>query len=270
VFVDVEPDFYNLDVGRLESAITDRTKAVVAVHLLGQPAQIDAIKSLCDERGIHLVEDCAQARFAELNGQQVGTFGIAGTFSFYPGKNLGAYGDAGAIVTNNDDFADQMRAFARHGASPSNKHDHIMEGVNSRMDGIQAAVLNVKLPHIASWNSARQLKAQLYTDLLGNLSQLQTTQIRPGAKHVFHAYVIRVPNRDALRAELRKSGIGTAIHYPKPLPLLQAYARLCHRAEQFPVAVRNSGQFLTLPLYPELPDEEIRRICDVIASTLTP
>lgn len=268
VFVDVEPDFYNMDVERLEAAFTSRTKAVIAVHLFGQPSQINAIKSICDERGVHLVEDCAQAHFAELDGKQVGTFGSAATFSFYPGKNLGAYGDAGAIVTDDDELAERVRSFARHGASPSGKHDHIMEGVNSRMDGIQAAVLNVKLPHAREWNARRAEKAARYLELLGGVSELALPRVRPKATHVWHVFAVRAPERDRVRERLAEAGIQTGIHYPTPLPLLAAYRRLGHGPEDFPVSTRNSAEFLSLPLYPELSDEDQIRVADELRRAL--
>ena len=252
VFVDVEEDCYCIDSAQIEARITPRTKAIIPVHLLGQPAQIDVIADICQRHGLHLIEDSAQAHFATLHGQKVGTFGIASTFSFYPGKNLGAYGDAGAILTNDDALAEKCRIFARHGASPVSKHDHLMEGINSRMDGLQAAILSAKLPHIHDWSQARYEKAMYYNELLGDHPKVVIPKIRAGATHVFHVYEVRVPNRDQVQAKLKAAGIDTSIHYPMPLPFLQAYQYLGHTAADFPVVWRHHSEILSLPIYPEM------------------
>jgi len=265
VFVDIEPHYFNLDPGQVEAAITPRTKAVIAVHLLGQPAQMDAIKTICDANGLYLIEDCAQAHFAELQGQRVGTFGIAATFSFYPGKNLGAYGDAGAIVTNDDDLADKCRSYARHGASTKDKHDHVMEGINSRLDGLQAAILSVKLPHIFEWNRKRAEAAARYDALLRSADNIiELPQVRPGATHIYHVYCVRVKDRDAVNTRLNAAGIGTSIHYPIPLPFLRAYRYLEHEPSDFPLAWRNHTEILSLPMYPEITPEQQQRVVDVL------
>ena len=201
---------------------------------------------------MYLIEDCAQAHFAEFQSQRVGTFGIAGTFSFYPGKNLGAYGDAGAIVTNSDELAERCQTFARHGANMNDKHDHVMEGINSRMDGLQAAILSVKLPYVESWNQQRHERASRYNQLLGNSPDIVCPQIRADASHIFHVYAIRIKNRDYVREKLNEHGIQTGIHYPKPLPFLQAYRYLGHVPADFPVAYRHHQEMLSLPIYPEL------------------
>lgn len=269
VFVDVEPDYYNIDASKLAAAITPRTKAIIAVHLLGQPAQIDVIKELCDSRGLYLIEDCAQAHFAEFNGQRVGSFGIAATFSFYPGKNLGAYGDAGAIITNDDALADKCRSYARHGASPKDKHDHVMEGINSRLDGLQAAILSVKLPHIFDWNRKRAEAAARYNELLKDAPNIiELPQVRPGATHIYHVYCVRVQDRDATNARLNAAGIGTSIHYPIPLPFLRAYRYLNHVPANFPVAWRNHTEILSLPIYPEITAEQQQQVAEVLAGVL--
>ncbi|MFN8445220.1 MAG: DegT/DnrJ/EryC1/StrS family aminotransferase [Caldilineaceae bacterium] len=252
VFVDVEDDYYCIDPTQIEAKITPRTKAIIPVHLLGQPAQIDTIADICQRHGIHLIEDTAQAHFATLHGQKVGTFGIAATFSFYPGKNLGAYGDAGAILTNDDALDEKCRIFARHGASPVSKHDHLMEGINSRLDGLQAAILSAKLPHIYDWNRARYEHAMYYNELLGDHPQIVTPKIRPNATHVFHVYEVRVPNRDQVQARLKEAGVDTSIHYPMPLPFLQAYQYLGHTPVDFPVVWKQHSEILSLPLYPEM------------------
>ncbi|MEO8205297.1 MAG: DegT/DnrJ/EryC1/StrS family aminotransferase [Chthoniobacterales bacterium] len=264
VFVDLEDDYYNLDPSKIEALITPRTKAILPVHLLGQPAQMDAIMKIAKAHNLPVVEDCAQAHFAEFNGQRVGTFGIAATFSFYPGKNLGAYGDAGAIITNDDALAEKVRVFANHGADRKNKHDHVMEGINSRMDGLQAAILSAKLPHIAAWTAARKEKAAYYDALLKNVPQVTTPKIRPGATHVYHVYCIRVSQRDALQDFLKENGIDTSRHYPTILPLLQAYSYLGHTAADFPIAYQHSKEILSLPIYPEISDAQQQHVVDMI------
>jgi len=268
VFVDIEPHSFNLDPDKVEAAITPRTKAVIAVHLLGQPAQIDQIKRLCDTHGLYLIEDCAQAHFAEFGGRRVGTFGVAATFSFYPGKNLGAYGDAGAIVTSDDDLADKCRSYARHGASLKDKHDHLMEGINSRMDGLQAAVLSVKLPHVFDWNQKRAMAAAHYGELLRRVPGIiELPQARPDATHIYHVYCIRVKDREAVNARLNAAGIGTSIHYPIPLPFLKAYRYLEHEPSDFPLVWRNHTEILSLPIYPEITLEQQQRVASVLAQS---
>jgi dTDP-4-amino-4,6-dideoxygalactose transaminase len=194
-----------------------------------------AILELARKHNLWVIEDCAQAHLATYNGQPVGTFGHAATFSFYPGKNLGAYGDAGCIVTNDDQLADWMATFARHGG----KDNHVIEAINSRMDGLQGAVLNAKLPHLLSWTAERRRVAARYNRLLEDVDDVVTPEIGPGRDHVYHLYVIRVENRNALKAALGKAGISTGVHYPKALPFYPAYAYLGHRPEEFPIAYSN-------------------------------
>lgn len=255
VFVDIEPDFYTIDVKQIEEKITPKTKAIIPVHLYGQPAGVDAIKEICNKHGLFLIEDCAQAHFAKYKGQVVGTFGIAGTFSFYPGKNLGAYGDAGAIITNDDDFATKARMFANHGALK--KHQHEIEGINSRMDGLQAAILNVKLPYIHKWNRRRFENAQLYSRLLSEVKDINVPPIRENSEHIFHLYVIRTSSRNELRNYLDEKGIATGIHYPTALPFLPAYKYLNHTPQDFPIASKYQDQILSLPMFPELTAKQI-------------
>jgi len=268
VFADVEKDFYHFDPSDIERKITPKTKAVLAVHLLGQPADMERIVTICKERGIILLEDCAQAHFATYKGKRVGTFGRAATFSFYPGKNLGAYGDAGAIITDDDELAERCRAFARHGAHSTNKHEHVMEGVNSRLDGLQAAVLLVKLPRIGEWNESRFRCALRYNELLANIPDVITPKVRPNATHIFHAYVVRVPNRNQVQQHLTARGVATTIHYPKPLPLLSAYRYLGHQPSDFPVAHQLAMEMLSLPLFPEMGEEMIQFVCATLKGAL--
>ena len=262
VFVDIEPTYLSMDVSQLEQKITSKTKAVIAVHLHGQMADIEAIKHICDKHQLFLIEDCAQSHLSEANRQIAGTIGIAGSFSFYPGKNLGAYGDAGCIVTNDADLATKCRMFANHGALK--KHEHEIEGINSRLDGIQAAVLNVKIPHLRHWTVARQTNAALYREALTGITQIKCIAEKPNTNHSYHLFIILSENRDALKAHLEAAGIETAIHYPPPLPLLRAYASEGYTTADFPHAAKASGQMLSLPMYPELKSEQISYIAESI------
>jgi len=262
VFVDIEPDYFHIDPQRIEEKITDRTRALIVVHLYGQPARIDSLKDICDRYNLFLIEDCAQSHFAEYKGQKVGTFGQAGTFSFYPGKNLGAYGDAGAVITSNDHLAARVRMFANHGSLK--KHQHQIEGINSRLDGIQAAVLKVKLKYIDDWNRARRIKADKYSKLLSDCPQIETPPIRPDSSHIFHLYVIRTERRDDLARYLESKNIKTQIHYPQALPFLPAYSYLNHKPSDFPVSYQYQKQILSLPMYPELSDDQIDYVVNSI------
>lgn len=249
VFVDVD-DYYLLDPAKVELAVNARTKAIIPVHLYGQAADMTAVCDIAGRHGLKVIEDCAQAHFAEWNGRRVGTFGDAATFSFYPGKNLGAWGDAGAIVTNDDALATRCRMFANHGALV--KHEHKMEGINSRLDGMQAAILSAKLPHLQTWTEARQNIARDYDAHLSGVDDLVLPRVRNGATHVYHLYVVCTSRRDALRDFLSAAGVQTGVHYPTALPLLEAYEYLGHSAADFPVASQNQAQILSLPIFPEL------------------
>lgn len=262
VFVDVHPDYYSLDENKLEEKITPRTKGVIVVHLQGQMCAIERIKEICDKHGIWLIEDCAQSHFSESNGKRAGLIGIAGSFSFYPGKNLGAYGDAGCITTNDDILAEKCRMFANHGALK--KPDHKMEGINSRLDGLQAAILSAKLPYILKWTDQRIQHAKKYTETLQGIKEIVLPKVRPGTKHSFHLYVIRAQKRNQLMEFLKKQDIETAIHYPIALPNLPAYEYLKHSPSDFPVATRLQDEILSIPLYPELNAEMIQFISDQI------
>jgi dTDP-4-amino-4,6-dideoxygalactose transaminase len=262
VFVDVHHEYYSIDDSLIEPAITPKTKALILVHLQGQACDLDKIESLCKRHNIYLIEDCAQSHFSEFKGKRAGTTGIAGSFSFYPGKNLGAYGDAGCIITNDDALAEKFRMYANHGALV--KHQHKMEGINSRMDGLQAAVLSAKLPHILKWTEQRIANAALYDKHLADIQQIIRPKVRPDSKHTFHLYVIRAEKRDALMAYLKEAGVETAIHYPTPLPSLPAYAYLNTKPSDFPVATQLQNEILSLPIYPELEEEKIKYVADTI------
>jgi dTDP-4-amino-4,6-dideoxygalactose transaminase len=262
VFVDIEQDYYCIDTSKIEEKITHKTKAIIAVHLFGQANNIKQISDICKKHNLFLIEDCAQSHFTEFENQYVGTFGIASTFSFYPGKNLGAYGDAGAILTNDDLLEKKMRMYAAHGALI--KHQHEMEGINSRLDGLQAAILSAKLPYIKEWNEKRCKHAELYTELLKDVEEVITPEVRIDSKHTFHLYVIRSKQRNNLQEFLKQQGIETQIHYPTPLPFLQAYNYLGHKPEDFPIAYKYQKEILSLPMYPELTEEEINFVVRTI------
>lgn len=260
VFTDTEYDTFNLAAGQIESKITPRTVGIIPVHLYGQPADMDAIMAIARKHKLWVIEDCAQSHLARYQGKLVGTFGQAATFSFYPGKNLGAYGDSGGLVTNDDRLADWCATFARHGG----KGEHVMEGINSRMDGFQGAVLCVKLPHLARWTEARRRIAARYNELLAGVGDLITPKVGPNRDHVYHLYVIRTEKRDALKKFLGEAGIGTVLNYPKALPFYPAYDYLGHRPEDFPVAYANQSRILSLPIFPEMTGEMIEHVAGTI------
>lgn len=260
VFCDTDNDTFTINPGLIESKITPATVGIIPVHLYGQPADMPAIMAIARKHNLWVIEDCAQAHLARCKGQLVGTFGQIATFSFYPGKNLGAYGDAGCIVTNDDRLADWMATFARHGG----KGEHIMEGINSRMDGLQAAILNVKLPHLRSWTERRQCVAATYDELLNDLGDIVTPKVAADREHVYHLYVIRTEKRDALRKHLADGGIATVLNYPKALPFYPAYGYLGHAPEEFPIAYGNQSRILSLPIYPEITDEMIGYVVERI------
>jgi dTDP-4-amino-4,6-dideoxygalactose transaminase len=265
VFVDCDPRTYNIDTKKISSAITPRTRAIIPVHLYGQPADLAALQTIARERGLLLVEDAAQAHGAEFEGKRVGGFGDMACFSFYPGKNLGAYGDGGAIVTNNEELAMKCRMFGNHGRIK--KYDHEFEGVNSRLDGLQAAILSVKLRHLEEWTKKRREIAEIYNELLKN-SEVMTPVEAAGVKHIYHLYVVRIPQRDAVQAALREKGIDTGIHYPIPLPYLQAYGYLGHTSHDFPVTTQYSKDILSLPMYPELSEDQIEYVCHQLRNAI--
>ena len=261
VFCDTDEEIFTIDPIDIERKITPATVGIVPVHLYGQTADMGAIMAIARKHNLWVLEDCAQAHLASYKGQLVGTFGNAATFSFYPGKNLGAYGDAGCVVTNDDRLADWMTTFARHGG----KGDHVMEGINSRMDGLQASILNAKLPHLPAWTAARRRVAACYNELLEDVGDVITPTVKSDRDHVYHLYVIRTENRDALREHLSQAGISTVVNYPKALPFYPAYAYLGHVPKNFPAAYFNQSRILSLPIYPEMPEEAITHVANVIS-----
>ncbi len=262
VFADIDPLYYTIDENLLEQKITTRTKAIIPVHLQGQMCEMDTILALAAKYKIAVIEDCAQSHFSAYKGKRAGLLGTAGAFSFYPSKNLGAYGDAGCIITNDDALAEQCKRFARHGALV--KHEHTLEGINSRMDGLQAAILSAKLSYIMGWTEKRRLNAKYYDEILGSISQITLPVVRPETHHTYHLYVVRAERRDKLAKFLKSKGIETSVHYPVPLPFLEAYKYLGHQPADFPVASKYSHQILSLPMYAELTEEMI----DYVSTTI--
>jgi dTDP-4-amino-4,6-dideoxygalactose transaminase len=256
VFVDSDPKTYTIDVRKIEEKITPRTKAIIPVHLYGQPADMEPIQRIAKAHSLRIVGDAAQAHGATYKGQPISTLADITCFSFYPGKNLGAYGDAGALVTNNEEWAVAGRMFANHGRTK--KYDHDLEGINSRLDGIQAAILSVKLKHLDAWTESRRKNAYKYNEALQGLNAIVTPQELDDVRAVYHLYVIRVPEgtRDNLRDFLKASGIEAGVHYPIALPYLNAYRHLNHRNADFPESLKAAGQILSLPMFPELTDQQ--------------
>lgn len=250
VFCDTDRDTFTIDPAQIEAKITPRTVGIIPVHLYGQAADMDAIMAIARKHNLWLIEDCAQAHLAKYKGQTVGTFGNAATFSFYPGKNLGAMGDAGAIVTADTKLAERMAMYARHGGLF--KGDHQIEGINSRLDGLQAAILSAKLPHLPAWTRARQQWAAAYNTALADIPNLLVPPSAEGREHVYHLYVVRHRQRDALAAHLNATGIQTVVNYPVALPFLPAYSRYNHRTDEFPNAYAHQSTILSLPLFPEM------------------
>ncbi|MGB7220854.1 MAG: DegT/DnrJ/EryC1/StrS family aminotransferase [Vicinamibacterales bacterium] len=263
VFVDMNPKTYNIDVTRIEQKITKKTKAIIPVHLYGQPADMQPIQALAKKHGLKVIGDAAQAHGAQYRGQPISKLADITCYSFYPGKNLGAYGDGGALVTDNEAWAAAARMFANHGRTK--KYDHDLEGVNSRLDGLQAAILSVKLRHIEKWTESRRTNAYKYNEALKGLGVVTPTEL-DGVRAVYHLYVVRVPNgaRDQLQESLKANGVEAGIHYPIALPYLNAYSYLKHRDTDFPEARKAAGEILSLPMFPELTGEQINVVAQEI------
>jgi len=262
VFVDVDINTLLMDPQAVEEAITPKTKAIIPVHLFGQSCDMDAIMGLANKHHLYVVEDSAQAHGARWKGQRVGTFGNLGCFSFYPGKNLGAYGDAGAVVGNDAELVKTVRRLANHGRESKYLHDQ--EGTNSRLDAIQARILCAKLPHLDHWNTARRERAGLYAEKLFDLEGLTLTDVSKDCEAVWHLFTCRVKDRDGLREHLSKLGIASGVHYPVPLHRQPAYAHLGLGEGSFPVAERAAAQLISLPMYPEMPLEWVDQVCKTI------
>jgi len=258
VFVDIDEQTYDMNLDLLEDAITPKTKAVIPVHLYGQMVDMDRVMRIARAYGLVVVEDACQAHGAEYNGQRAGSIGDAGCFSFYPGKNLGAYGEAGAVVTNDAELAEKIRVLRDHGQT--RKYYHSMIGWNARMDGFQGAVLSVKLKHLPAWNDARKRNARLYDELLADADEIITPVEVDRAGHVYHVYAIRTKDRDALINYLAKKNVYCGIHYPMPIHLQNAYSFLGKGKGSFPVAEKCAEQLVSLPMFPELSEEQIEYV----------
>lgn len=267
VFCDTDPETFTIDPNSIEEKITAKTVGIIPVHLYGQPADMDPIMGIAQKHQLWVLEDCAQAHLARYKGQLVGTFGNAASFSFYPGKNLGAMGDAGAVVTNDQALAEKMAMFARHGGLK--KGDHQIEGINSRLDGLQAAILSAKLPHLQEWTAQRQRVARTYGKLLSGIKGLTLPVVASDCEHAWHLYVIKHEDRDALADHLQFEGIQTVINYPVALPFLPAYKYLNHRPEDFPNANKNQSRILSLPIFAELSDKQIVVVARAIQSFIS-
>jgi dTDP-4-amino-4,6-dideoxygalactose transaminase len=261
VFVDVDPRSYTMDPSQLEAAVTERTKAVIPVHLYGQAADMDPILAVARRQGLIVIEDAAQAHGAEYKGRRIGSIGDMGCFSFYPTKNLGACGEGGMVVTGNPAYERTLRMLRDWGQE--RKYHHVLKGFNYRMEGIQGAVLRVKLRHLDGWNEARRAHAALYDDLLAG-SAVSTPSAMPYGRHVYYVYTARSPRRDALQQALQAAGIGTGIHYPIPVHLLPAYADLGCRRGDFPHSEAAADEVLSLPMYAELTDRQIETVCEAV------
>jgi len=262
IFIDVEEKTNNMNPELIEAAITKKTKAIIPVHLFGQTADMDPILSIAKKHDLHVVEDACQAHGAEYKGKKAGSLGVTGCFSFYPGKNLGAYGEGGAIITNDDSLADKMRMFRDHGQA--RKYYHGIIGWNARLDGIQGAILHVKLKYLPAWNDARRKHAKDYTTGLSAVKEVIVPQEADYARHVYHIYAIRVKDRDELMAYLTEKGISCGIHYPVPVHLQDAYSFLKKGKGSFPVAENCSTQYLSLPMFAELTDEQVDYVVEQI------
>ena len=263
VFVDVDPFSFNIDVTKIEAAITERTRAIVPVHLYGQPADMAPILDIAQRHRLTVIEDAAQAHGAEYRGKKVGSLGDLACFSFYPSKNLGAYGEGGMVVTNSPEYATALRTLSNHGQD--HKHHHGMKGYNYRLEELQAAVLRVKLRHLEEWTGRRRQHAYQYNRLLDGAG-IETPEEMPGVRHVYHLYVLRSTQRDALQAHLAARGIGTGIHYPLPVHLQEGYRDLRYKEGDFPVAEACARSLLSLPMYPELTESQIEEIAEVVGS----
>lgn len=263
VFADIKPDDYTINPTDVVNKITHKTKAVIPVHLYGCPCDMDNLGEIAQKNNLYIIEDCAQAHGAEFKGQKVGTFGIASAFSFFPSKNLGAFGDAGGVVTNDKTIAEKVRMYANHGQL-NVRHSHHVIGRNSRLDTLQAAILDVKLSHLDEWNGKRRDAAKEFDKILSNSPYYTLHHCSREKKHVYHIYAIRCRFRDKLISRLENSGVSSSIHYPNPLPLLEAYSYQNSGPSDFPVAYSFCNEIVSLPIFPEISQEQIGRICGIL------
>ncbi|ODS37465.1 MAG: hypothetical protein A7315_13480 [Candidatus Altiarchaeales archaeon WOR_SM1_79] len=261
VFVDIDKETYTINVSKIKDKITEKTKAVIPVHLYGQMVEMDDLMELAQDNNLKIIEDSAQAHGAEYKCRKAGTIANSGCFSFYPGKNLGAYGDAGMVTTNDDEIAENVKILRDHGRS--DKYEHKIIGFNHRIDALQAAILNVKLKYLNGWTDARRKNAKLYNELLSNVDVVTPVE-KEYSKHVYHLYVIRTKKRDELQKYLKTHGIATGVHYPIPLHLQPAYSHLDYKEGDFTVTEEYSGEILSLPMFGELTEEEIGYVVEKI------
>jgi dTDP-4-amino-4,6-dideoxygalactose transaminase len=268
VFVDVDERTFTMDPSGLERAITAKTKVILPVHLYGHPANLTAIGAIAARHGLPVLEDAAQAHGATWNGTRTGRLGHAACFSFYPGKNLGAYGDGGMVVSSDEAWLARVRQIANHGGG-SNKYDNVVVGTNSRLDSLQAAVLRVKLRHLDAWNEERRVRVRAYGEALAGIPGLTLPQEAEGARSAWHLYTVRLAERDALHQRLTEKGIVTAVHYPRPIHLQPAMAAAGGKVGDLPVSERLSREVLSLPLYPELALDTVKRIADEVRAFAT-
>ena len=265
VLVDIEPDYFTLDPDKLEAAITPRTKAIMPVHLYGQPADMDPILDIARRHGIRVIEDACQSHGSDYRGRRCGSIGDLACFSFYPGKNLGAYGEGGAVTTSDAEMAKKIRLLRSWGEAV--RYEHTYRGFNYRMEGLQGAILGVKLHHLEAWTEARRQRAATYRRLLEG-TEARTPHERPGDRHVYHVFAVRLPQRDAWRAKLAEAGIQTGVHYPIPIHLQPAYTDLGYSRGDFPVAEAVAREVLSLPIYPELSEAQMETIASAIHAGL--
>jgi dTDP-4-amino-4,6-dideoxygalactose transaminase len=266
VFVDVKPECFTIDETKIIDKITSNTKAIIPVHLYGHPCEMDMIMKIAEEHNLLVIEDCAQSHGALYKGRLTGTMGDASSFSFYPGKNLGAYGDAGGISIRDSLILEKARQIANHGQTQ--KHNHVSTGRNSRLDGIQASILDVKLPYLQEWNKKRRVIAETYMQRLSHLP-IVLPKSSAQIEHVYHLFVIRIKNRDQIIKKLEAKGVSTSIHYPIALPAMPAFQYLGINSNDYPVAIKGSSEILSLPIYPEMGNAQVNYVCDCIDESLS-
>jgi len=270
VFVDIDPDTFNINPALIRKAVTPKTRAIIPVHLYGHPCAMPEIIDVARQHRLAVIEDCAQAHGAELEGGRVGTFGEVGCFSFYPTKNLGAYGDAGAVVTDNETFAAHIRQMRVHGSSQGQIYDSVF-GINSRLDEVQAAVLNAKLGHLPAWNESRRKAAAYYTKKLTEigLRDIALPVVRPGVRHVFHLYTVRAKHRDRLADRLKQRGISVIVHYPVPIHRQPAFEKLATSRYELPETERAADEVLSLPIFPQITRREQDQVVEALRDSAT-
>ena len=267
VFVDIDEKTYNIDPSKIEKTITKKTKAILPVHLYGHPADMDPIMEIAKKHKLKVIEDCAQAHGALYKNKKVGSFGDASCFSFYPTKNLGAFGDGGMVLTGSQEIKERALLFRDYGRR--GRYEHVLKGYNSRLDTLQAAILRVKLRHLDRWNDARRKNAELYTKLFNEKKADMVLPYEANyARHVYHLYAVRVKNRKGIMEDLAEKGVRTLIHYPIPIHMQEAYKDLGYKKGDFPISEKCCEEILTLPMYPELPEEDIRYVVDSLTDLL--